>query len=165
MVLNDIINRDPYNYLYLLLQNEMIMFDTSLYDDIDDQYRKRGLHNIVCTPNASDDPNFEFMYVVFAKNGIKNIYISLFKPEYIINMSDLEITQEEKDALYDFTSTHWDLIIETYRKLYADPIQEDELHEYCDLDFDAVVYPGKSPDYRLLPAYSPKKIIVDVKAV
>ena len=157
------INEEGYSKLYLILENIGLNDHEIFTKDIPKIYRDNGLMGVTCRINYSEKPNFEFMsfHILNKKfNIIREIYISLYEPKYIINMSDIELTQEEKELLYSYTSKYWNQLMNCYKKMYDDKYNQECIREFSNKDFSKIIYPDCSPDYRLLPDISPKDIVL-----
>lgn len=136
---------------------------------IGDEFIERGLRGIRVRINNSSQKDFEYIEVYTINNTehgwvlgdednpktnycSNRYFVSIYKPEFIVDAIDNDITQYEKDILYEFTSSHWEEIINTFKSLYYNPYFKNCVEEYNpNKKVDEIVWPDKSPDYRLLP--------------
>lgn len=121
---------------------------------IEDKYFDRGLRHLCPVINDCPDKNFEFIKVESWNNDHDYVryYVSIYEPIFYMDALYREVTKEEKEVLYEFTSTHWNEIINSFKRQYFNKDNYEEIKEYSpNKDIDGIVWPDKSPDYRLLP--------------
>ena len=128
---------------------------------IPEEYRDRGLIRVECKPNYSIKEHFEYLYIETVNNNISNeYYVSIYKPECILNLSDTEISDIEKSVLYDYTSSNWDYLMSRFKEAYSNQYNIDNIRDSgSGKDCSKVIYPDKSPDYRLLSEASSKEFM------
>ena len=152
------------------IEKEYLLLDNTGCDDImidiPEEYKEKGLINLTCKANNSPLKDFEFLEVfTYNPNGnwvntkdsritSNRYYVSIYKPEFIVDAIEQEVTQSEKEILYDYTSKHWNEIIDTFKKNYNSDYNRREIEDFNpDKHIDEIIWPDKSPDYRLLPNY------------
>lgn len=123
------------------------------YLDIPEKFKNRGLRHVSCYPALID--NYEVISVSVADIGQEEsnfCYINANEPRFAITgFTDTDLSDYQKDLIYEYTSTHWNEILQGFKDAYnmkenIDVFESEESDRYK----QNLKLPQQSPDYRLL---------------
>lgn len=117
---------------------------------LSEDYINRGLRFISCFP--AHENKYEVISMYIADKGKQKAdfcYLNLYEPKLAdTGYTCTSLTNYQKNLIYEFTSTHWNDIIQTMKESYS---RKENVAEFDKvIDVDSLSFPSQSPDYRLI---------------